>query len=207
MHRAAHKTAACLQKWKAGALLVASILYIPIATHAAPRGSQSKQTDTVASNPGFQEFSHNVDRYEQLRKQLESKLPSIKSTDDAQAIEAHEHALATKIAEAREGAKAGDVFSEKGSAAFRKVIQTAFSGPKGHELYKTMFQGEPLDVTLHINQIYPASLPATTVPPTLLLLLPKLPQGLEYRIIGRDFALEDVKARLLIDFIREVFPL
>ncbi|MGH9572624.1 MAG: hypothetical protein ACRD40_03720 [Candidatus Acidiferrales bacterium] len=161
----------------------------------------------MANNPGFQEFSRNVDRYEQLRKQLESKLPSTKSTDDAQAIEAHEHALATKIGEARAGAKVGDIFSESGSAAFRKVIQTAFSGAKGRELYKTIFQGEPLNVTLQINQIYPASLPATTVPPTLLLLLPKLPQRIEYRIIGRDFALEDVKARLLIDFIRGVFPL
>jgi hypothetical protein len=179
-----------------------------MAACAAPgTGSQPKQTESVADNPGFQEFSHNVDSYEQLRNQLESPLPSIKPTDDAQAIEAHERTLATKIVQAREGAKVGDIFTEKGSAAFRKVIQAALSGAKGRELYKTIFQGEPLNVTLHVNQIYPASLPATTVPPTLLLLLPKLPQGLEYRIIGRDFALEDVKARLLIDFIRGVFPL
>ena len=161
----------------------------------------------TARDQGFQEFSQNVDRYQQLRKQVEKRLPSLKSTDNPEAIEAHEHALAAKIVEARKSAKVGDIFTEKGSAAFRKVIQAAFSGPKGGELYKTIFQGEPLDLSLRVNQMYPASLPATTVPPTLLLVLPKLPQGIEYRVIGRDFALEDVKARLLIDFIRGVFPL
>ena len=204
--------AACSLSRKACALLAAVILNIPAAWSAALHaaalfGSQSSQAQTAQKNSGFQEFSRNVELYEQLRKQLESKLPSSKSTDDPQSILARERVLAARIVEARSSAKVGDIFADGASAAFRKEIQDAFSGPKGRELYKTIFQGEPLNVSLHVNQVYPASRPATTVPPTLLLLLPKLPQGLEYRIIGRDFALEDVKATLLIDFIRGVFPL
>lgn len=208
MRKTQRNAAACSPSRKVCALLAAFILHIPMAVHAAARaGSQSSQTQTVQNNPGFEEFSHNVDRYEQLRKQLDSKLPSVKSTNDPEAILARERVLAAKIVEARWNAKVGDIFTGEASTAFRRVIQAAFSGPKGSELYKTISQGEPLDLSLHVNQMYPASLPATTVPPTLLLLLPKLPQGIEYRIIGRDFALEDVKASLLIDFIRGVFPL
>ena len=44
------------------------------------------------------------------------------------------------------------------------------------------------------------------VPPGLLLTLPELPKGLEYRFVGRDLILLDTEPGLIVDFIPEVLP-
>jgi hypothetical protein len=48
--------------------------------------------------------------------------------------------------------------------------------------------------------------PFTTVPPSLLLKLPKLPDQVAYRIVGRDLILLDVEANLVVDKIPEIIP-
>jgi hypothetical protein len=53
-----------------------------------------------------------------------------------------------------------------------------------------------------VNAKYPDSAPLPTVPPNLLAALPKLPEGLEFRIINKDLILLDVDANLIVDFIR-----
>jgi hypothetical protein len=45
-----------------------------------------------------------------------------------------------------------------------------------------------------------------TVPPLLLLRLPKLPEGLEYRFMGRDLILHDTTANIIVDFLRAAAP-
>jgi hypothetical protein len=62
------------------------------------------------------------------------------------------------------------------------------------------------DFHLSVNGAYPENLPLTTVPPTLLLRLPQLPERLAYRIVGHDFVLQDTEARLVIDLIPGVIP-
>jgi hypothetical protein len=57
-----------------------------------------------------------------------------------------------------------------------------------------------------VNDAYPEKRPVTTVPPTILLALPKLPNEVEYRIVGRDLLLLDVRANLVVDLIREAMP-
>jgi hypothetical protein len=42
----------------------------------------------------------------------------------------------------------------------------------------------------------------STMPPSLLLNLPKLPEGLEYRFVGRNLILYDSKANLIVDILR-----
>ena len=57
-----------------------------------------------------------------------------------------------------------------------------------------------------MNDVYPERVPVTTVPPTLIQQLPKLPEGMEYHIVDRDFILEDGKSRLVVDFIPDALP-
>lgn len=147
-----------------------------------------------------------MDGYQKLRSDLESKLPALKSTDNPEKILAHEQALAQSVAEARKSAVRGDIFAGAIDAEFRRLIRNAFAGPKGRALSRTIRQGEPLNLELRVNQVYPATVPVTTVPPTLLQQLPKLPRNLEYRIVNRDFVLEDVKSRLVVDFIKDALP-
>ena len=57
-----------------------------------------------------------------------------------------------------------------------------------------------------MNEPYPDGVPFTTVPPTLLLRFPKLPDQLAYRIVAHDLVLLDVDANLVIDRIPEIIP-
>ena len=59
---------------------------------------------------------------------------------------------------------------------------------------------------LYVNKPYPEKIPITTMPPTLLQRLPKLPKRIEYRVVGEDLVLEDMESRLVIDIFSGAFP-
>jgi hypothetical protein len=99
------------------------------------------------------------------------------------------------------------MFSEEARKAFRRTVREEFGGPHGHGARTTIRQGEPLKtIHLHVNEPYPDGVPYTTLPPTLLLKFPKLPDQLAYRIVVRDLILLDVEANLVIDRIPDIFP-
>lgn len=191
----------------AAAVSVALLICVPRITVVQARPFQNApDRESQATKQAFADFTRRVDGYQKLRSDLEGKLPPLKSTDNPEKILAHEQALAQSIAEARKAAARGDIFAGPIEAEFRRLIRNAFAGPKGPAISRTIRQGEPLNLELRVNQVYPASVPVTTVPPTLLQELPKLPRNLEYRIVGRDFVLEDVKSRLVVDFIKDALP-
>jgi hypothetical protein len=57
-----------------------------------------------------------------------------------------------------------------------------------------------------INGQYIPAAPLSTVPPTVLLQLPPLPEELEYRFVGRTLILRDSIANLIVDFIPNAVP-
>lgn len=65
----------------------------------------------------------------------------------------------------------------------------------------------PRDVALGVNMVYPFGLPLATFPGRLLEALPELPKGLEYRIVGRHLILRDVTGNIIVDILRDVFPI
>jgi hypothetical protein len=56
-----------------------------------------------------------------------------------------------------------------------------------------------------VNQTYSSAWPLATFPATLLAELPKLPDGLEYRLLSDALILRDVEANIIVDFILDVF--
>ena len=50
-----------------------------------------------------------------------------------------------------------------------------------------------------MNADYPETAALATVPPLILARLPRLPDGLEYRFMGRDLILRDTNANLIVD--------
>ena len=54
---------------------------------------------------------------------------------------------------------------------------------------------------VRLNDVYPDGAPFATMPPLLLLQLPPLPAGLEYRFLGNAVILLDVDANLVVDFV------
>ena len=156
---------------------------------------------------GFGDFMGQVQAYVNLHKAIASSLPALKPTDQPEKIANHQQTLAQKIRDARRHARRGDIFSEEVRKAFRRTVREEFGGPHGHGARTTIRQGEPLKtIRLHVNEPYPDGVPYTTLPPTLLLKFPKLPDQVAYRIVGRDLILLDVEASLVIDRIPDIFP-
>ncbi|HEY4839909.1 MAG TPA: hypothetical protein VIH72_14935 [Candidatus Acidoferrales bacterium] len=160
-----------------------------------------------ADAAGFKEFSNRVDNYVKLHKSQEVLLPALKPTVSPEAINAHQRALSLKIREARPNAKLGDIFTPAAQKSFQDVIQSAMQGPRGANMDATLKQGAPLpQINVAINQPYPDGVPFTTVPPTLLQLVPKLPDEVVYRVVLHDLLLMDVKANLVVDVIPGIIP-
>ncbi len=166
-----------------------------------PPGEKEQRRDQA-----LQEFQERVNAYVKLRKSIEQTAPPLKPSDQPEQIKARRLLLAQKIIVARKDARPGEIFTHQASKAFRKQIHQTFSGAAGRELRKTIRQGSPVKLRLQVNQTYPEDFPVTTMPPTLLLELPKLPPEVEYRVVGRDLVLQDAETRLILDFIREVYP-
>ena len=57
-----------------------------------------------------------------------------------------------------------------------------------------------------VNGVYADAAPSSSVPPSLLLRLPPLPEGLRYGFVGRTLILTDSEARVILDFAADVVP-
>jgi hypothetical protein len=185
-------------------LLVAALTTGWIPVRAQDPASAKEQSEDAA---GYKELLNRAQAYVNLHKRIESTLPALKPTDLPEIITAHQQALARKIREARPNAKSGDIFTENAKKAFRHTIRDEFRGSHAEGARTTIRQGEPLkEIHLHVNEPYPDGVPFTTVPPTLLLKFPKVPEQVAYRIVGRDLILLDVDANLVVDRIPEIIP-
>jgi hypothetical protein len=189
-------------------VLPAALLAAGLAPSARCQGGSPVAPKEAAKDAaGFKEFLDRVQAYVKLHKSLASSLPALKPTAVPEKLTAHQQALATKIREARPHAKRGDIFSEEAREAFRHTVRDTFGGPHGHGARTTIRQGEPLKaIHLHVNEPYPDGVPFTTIPPTLLMKFPKLPEQVAYRIVVHDLILLDVDANLVIDRIPEIIP-
>jgi hypothetical protein len=200
------------------AVLMATVVFGTAPIHASADQDpqpQNPQTQTQQAqnpspdlkSPGFQEFSDCVQKYVQLHKSVESTVPKLKSTNEPELIAAHQKILARKIKAARAHAKRGDIFTPAAKEAFLKAISSEFQGPQAPHAKATIKQGAPLKrIHLHVNEIYPESIPHTSVPPTMLQNLPKLPEEVAYRAVSSDLVLLDVKANLVVDYLPGVLP-
>lgn len=187
-------------KWLA-AILVAAILGVNL--NPTKAGAQEKKE---GKEERFREFIAQVNNYAKLRDSLRSGIPALHKKATAEEIQKHQQTLAEKIQEARKDAKPGDIFTAGSQKEFRRVIERAYSGKHARKIEKTIVQGEPVKLDLYINKPYPAQMPITTVPPTLLQRFPRLPKKIEYRLVGDDLALQDTESRLVIDIFSGAFP-
>jgi len=178
-------------------MVLAGAALIPVS--ASPQQVSPASVDP----PAWRGFNQRVQQYLVLRKAL----PQQRTTKRQEEIIDRRRALAQAIRESRAEAKQGDIFTPEISEQFLKVIRSAFQGSNASNVRRTIRQGEPVpSLHLTVNGAYPQHLPLTTVPPTLLLRLPQLPERLAYRIVGHDFVLQDTEARLVIDYISGALP-
>jgi hypothetical protein len=150
------------------------------------------------------DFQQRATKYLDLRKQVAGKSP--KATDSPEAIDTNQKKLGDAIRAARVGAKQGEIFTPELTAFFRRQIAAALNGSKGNEIRASLKHADPVNLKLQVNQTYPEKAPLQSTPPSLLQSLPEPPQGLEYRIVGRDLVLRDTEANIVVDFIPNAIP-
>lgn len=144
------------------------------------------------------DFSARVDGYLDLRHKLEEGLPPLVVTDDPAEIGRAEVALARRIREAREGAKQGEIFTPAISAEFRRVLVLEMTP----STRAAITEDNPGSFSHRINGTYPKENPVSTVPANILALLPRLPDDIQYRFLGRHLVLHDTRANVILDRIR-----
>jgi hypothetical protein len=170
----------------------------------------------------LRKFQHEIEEYVELRQSALKQIPPIDARSTPAEIEAHQKALTGAIAAYRKGAKRGDIFKPEVEAAVRRTLHREFAGPEGPGLLKDIKQGNPRvegnptpkdpskevkpTVTIAVNALYPDSAPFSSVPPSLLLKLPLLPEQVRYRFIGRALILRDTEANVILDYIPDIVP-
>ena len=169
--------------------------------------AESQQRQGQASvNPDaqlLQDFQARISKYMDLHKRLERESPPLRETTEPAKIEASQVVLAHQIRNARSEAQPGDIFTPEIRSLFRRLMSPELKGAEGKETKAMIKQDAPAagSVPFKVNAKYPEAQPLPSMPPTLLAALPKLPEDLEYRIIGTHLILLDVHAGIIVDFI------
>jgi hypothetical protein len=141
------------------------------------------------------DFSTRVWDYFALRSELERGLPALTVTDDPAEIRRTIHALAKKIRGVRAEAKQGDIFTPAISLEFRKVLIVEMNA----DTWAAIMDDNPGEFSNEINGTYPGDKPLSTVPANILAVLPRLPDDIQYRFLGRHLILLDTRANLILD--------
>jgi hypothetical protein len=152
------------------------------------------------------EFNTLVNDYVELHRKLESTLPRLPKDATTEQIRQHQRAMERLIASERSSAKQGDLFPQHIRAYFRRQLARALAGPEGQKIRDTIMDENPQNVRIRVNGRYPDALPLSNVPVRVLLVLPKLPEELEYRFLGDRRILFDNHAYLVVDYIDRALP-
>ena len=78
---------------------------------------------------------------------------------------------------------------------FRKVLIVETNA----DTWAAIMDDNPGEFSNQINGTYPEDKPLSTVPPNILAVLPRLPDDIQYRFLGRHLILLDTRANVILD--------
>ena len=172
----------------------------PVAREAAPREpSQSAKSDAGV----LADFKQRLDQYVALRNKVDDGAPALKKTDDPSKIRVAQQTLAERVRSARSTATQGDIFAPDIAAYLRRLMRPEAKDP---ETKASIKDDNPGAIPFKVNGEYPDKEPLSTVPPNVLQALPKLPDDIEYRFVGKHMILRDGRANLIIDYMTNAVP-
>jgi hypothetical protein len=140
-----------------------------------------------------------ADSYVEVRHRVEVTLPALRVTNDAAEILGREAAIGTAVKAMHVRAAQGEVFTqavtEKVHAAMRADLTRRSASDRAN-----LMRDVPT-MTPRVNEPYPMSEALATFPPLLLQSLPRLPDDLEYRFMGRHLVIRDGRTNLIVDYL------
>ncbi len=169
-----------------------------------------KEEAKPAENPTnaiFADFGKRVDAYMELRKTVADSVGELDPTKSQAEITTRATKLASGIMAARAQAKPGDIFTPEFSALVATLIKQEYSRrPDSVRETREDQQDEVPDFVPRVNTVYPTTYPLATFPATLLPLLPRLPEQLEYRVVQNYLVLRDIEANVILDVMPNAVP-
>jgi hypothetical protein len=180
---------------------VASLVTIAAAAQAPVRTRPPVNTQAA----GLQDFEARLEGYLKLRASLLQNMKPLATTPIATELSARQTAIATALKKARAAAMPGDLVPAAVAAQIAATIREDFTRRSAADERAT-FSEVPAVLRPVINQTYPADAALPTVPPLLLMNLPRLPDNLQYRFYGRHLLLLDGDAHVIVDYIADALP-
>lgn len=188
------------------AILALGALIVACARASALSPTADDQVRVNADAQALAEFNKRVKEYLDLHNKLEATLPKLSKEATPEEIDKHQRALERMIADARRGAKQGDIFTRDSRAVIRRLLARVFTGLEGRQLKASIMDENPGPIKLQVNGRYPDAVPLPSMPPQVLTALPQLPDELEFRFIGDRLILLDVHAHIVVDLIEDALP-
>jgi hypothetical protein len=163
------------------------------------------------------QFQEGMREYVELRAGVLKETPQTPPQATPEQAAARQQALTYAIIANRKAARPGRIFKPPVEAAIRRALKREFSGADGAALIAAIKQGNPdvegnpkpqdptkqvmTTVVVAVNGVYADAAPSSSMPPSLLLRLPPLPEGVRYRFVGQTLILYDSEANVILDFI------
>jgi hypothetical protein len=144
--------------------------------------------------------------YSDLHEKLEATLPPLSNDAAPDQIDKHQRALGALLQNARPNADHGDVIGPAARALIRRLLARALGGSDGAQLLQAIMEDNPGPIRVRVNSRLPDDAPRSTLPSQVLQMLPRLPESVEYRFLGRRLVLIDSHALIIVDYIDEALP-
>ena len=167
--------------------------------------AKHKSHEARERDEAVRHFEEEVADYVRLHDREVTRVGQVES-------EAGQKALAGAIIARRAKARQGDLFIVEIQPLFRKLIAEQLKGPDTQAAQKAVVEGNPghdedsPPVAVAVNAPYPRGAARSTVPTSVLLTLPKLPDCLNYLFVGRNLILIDAVAQVIVDFLPAAAP-
>ena len=174
------------------------VLFASVGYPQAPETHQDRDTPDFRVQvwgESVADFSTRVWAYFELRRELENGLPALTTTDNPAEIRRAVRALAKRIRAARAEAREGDIFTPTIRVEFRTALLLEMNA----DTWAAIMDDNPGEFSHRINGSYPEGKPLSTVPANVLALLPRLPDDIQYRFLGRHLILFDARASVILD--------
>jgi len=165
-----------------------------------PVAEKAKATGVNPDAAVLADFKSRIDAYMKLRKEAVKDAPRLKETKDPAKISAAQDAMSIHIRAARANATHGDIFTPEITAKFRRLLSPELKGDDGRDAKAIIKDDAPTNITFKVNAKYPEGAPVPTVPASLLVNLPTLPEPLQFRIIEKHLILLDEDADVIVDY-------
>jgi hypothetical protein len=186
-----------------GTGLLAGALLCGLPVSPAAQTADREQLAVNEYGAAVKEFRDRAQAYLDQQKDIAKGLPPLKNTDDAAELTSREDELGKRIALARATAKPGDFIGRDLEPYVREAIKKDWAN-RPSDARVAVGEDAPRSDLAKINAAYPKDQPLATAPASLLAALPPLPEGLEYRLVGRHLIVRDVTANLVIEVLPNV---